>query len=114
MSGKYYLITLKNARTYEARDARLNGLPLAGLHMLAGPGRLEFQALPRVPSGGLGHFTSMTGMNTEFEIVDPAVPGRRCTLRGRVISAAARPRSTVPAEPPRESISFVYERINWM
>ena len=113
MSNKYYLITLKNARVYEARDARVNGLPIAGLHMLSGPGRLEFLALPAVPSGGLGSFKSMTGIDTEFDICDPAMPGRTCTLRGRVTSAAARPGKPVPAEPRPESICFVYEHISW-
>ena len=67
--SRYYSITLKNARNYEARDVRLNGLPLIGLHMLVGQGRLEFLVLPAAPSGALGGFKSLTGIDTEFDIV---------------------------------------------
>ena len=89
--SKYYLITLKNARTYEARNVRVNGLPLAGLHALVAPGRLECLVLPAAPSGGLGGFKSLGGIFTEFDVVDPAVPDRRWTLRGRVRSATRQP-----------------------
>jgi hypothetical protein len=104
--SKYYLITLKNARSYEARDVRLNGLPLADLHMLTVPGRLEFLARETTPLGTVGTFASMTGIDTEFDIVDPTIPPRRRTLRGRVTSATASPGTAAPRR-PTETIVIV-------
>jgi hypothetical protein len=111
--SKYYLITLKNARTYEARNVRVNGHPLVGLHTLVAPGRLECVVLPAAASGGLGSFKSLVGIFTEFDIVDPAVPDRRCTLRGRVRSATASPGGAVPANRPTETITIHWEEIKW-
>ncbi len=113
---KYYLITLKNARSYEARDVRLNGLPLNSLHAIVAPGRLEFIGLPAAQSGvptATGFFKSMCGMDAEFEISYPEIPGRRCTLIGRVTSAVVRPGSAAPSEPRTETVTFAYERIIW-
>ena len=104
---KYYLITLKNARSYEARDVRLNALPLADLHMLIGAGRLEFLALSTTALSTLGSFGSMRGIDTEFDIVDPTIPGRRCRLRGRVTSATASPGTAAPGQPRTETIVIV-------
>ena len=109
--SKYYLITLKNGRSYEARDVRLNGLPLAGLHMFIGPGRLEFLALPATALSALGSFGSMRGIDTEFEIVDFTVPARRCTLRGRVTSATGSPGAGTPGQPRQETIVIVCEEL---
>jgi hypothetical protein len=111
--SKYYLITLKNARTYEARDVRVNGLLLASLQTLVARGRLECVVLPAARSGGLGSFKSLTGIFTEFDIVDPAVPGRHYTLRGRVTSATASPGGAVPANRPTETITIHWEEIKW-
>lgn len=107
--SKYYLVTLKNARSYEARDVRSNGIALSSLHSFTAPGRLEFLARPTQPlGGGLGNFRSMTGITTEIDVIDPAVPGGRCTLGGRVISVTARPRRPppVPPEQPEENVAF--------
>jgi hypothetical protein len=109
--SKYYMITLKNGRTYEARDVRLNGLPLAGLHMLIGPGRLDFLALPATAVGALGSFSSMRGIDTELDIVDPTIPGRRCTRRGRVTSATGSPGTATPGQPRTETIVIVCEEL---
>ena len=110
-----YLITLKNARAYEARDVRVNGLPLTSLNTIVAPGRLEFVALPAARSGPqtLGNFKSMCGIDVEFDISYPEIAGRRCTLGGRVTSAVVRPGSAAPSEPRQESVTFVYERIIW-
>ena len=112
---KYYDITLKNSRAYEARDVRLNGLPLTSLHTIVAPGRLEFIALPAAHSGqpAIGYFKSMCGIDSEFDISYPEIPGRRCTLRGRVISAVVGPARPAPSEPRTETVTFVYERIIW-
>ena len=104
---------MKNARTYEARNVRVNGLPLAGLHTLAAPGRLECIVVPAAASGGLGNFKSMGGIFTEFDVVDPAAPDRRCTLRGRVRSVTASPGGAVPANRPTETITIHWEEIKW-
>ena len=112
--SKYYLVTLKNVRSYEARDVRSNGIALASLHSLIAPGRLEFLARPTQPlGGGLGDFRSMTGITTEVDVIDPTVPGRRCTLSGRVISVTPSPRRPVPPEPPEESVAFYYQSRKW-
>jgi hypothetical protein len=113
---KCYLITLKNAGAYEARDVRLDGLPLTSLHTIVAPGRLEFVALPAARSGplSLATFKSMCGLDVEVEISYPEIPGRRCTLRGRVTSAVVRRGGAAPSEPREESVTFVYERIIWM
>ena len=113
---KYYEITLKNARSYEARDVRLNGLPLNSLHTIVAPGRLEFSALPAAQSGsptGTGFFKSMCGMDADFDIAYPEIPGPRCTLMGRVTSAVVRQGSAGPSGPRQEYVTFVYERIIW-
>jgi len=111
--AKYYVITLKNARAYEARDVRLDGLPLTNLNTIVAPGRLEFVALPTARSGPqhLAGFKSMCGLDVEVEISYPEIPGRRCTLGGRVISAVVGPARPAPSEPPTETVTFVYERI---
>jgi hypothetical protein len=109
--SKYYMITLKNGRSYEARDVRLNGLPLAGLQMLIGPGRLEFLAVPATALGTLGSFGTMRGIDTEFDIVDPTIPGRRRTLRGRATSATASPGTGTPGQPRPETIVIVCEEL---
>ena len=113
---KYYLITLKNARAYEARDIRLNGLPLTSLDTIVAPGRLEFMAVPAVQSGQsvTGYFKSMCGIDAEFDVSYPEIPSRRCTLRGRVTSAVVRPGGAARGEPAPEYVSFVYEKIIWM
>jgi hypothetical protein len=110
--SKYYLVTLRNGGSYDARDLRSNGIALASLHSLIAPGRLEFLARPTQPlGGGLGNFRSMTGITTEIDVIDPA--GGRCTLSGRVISVTARPRrrAPVPPEPPEENVAFYYQSI---
>jgi hypothetical protein len=114
MMSKYYLITLKNARAYEARDVLCNGLPVAGLHMLVGQGRLQFLASPAVHSNGqilIGGFKSMSGIDAEFVIFDPAIPSRRCTLKGRVISAITQPGGAVPAN--SETITIEYSKVEY-
>jgi hypothetical protein len=118
--SKYYLITLKNTRRYQARDVRSNGLPLTSLHTIVGPGRLEFTALQAAQSGaqtGLGGFERMIGIDAEFDIADPVgSPGRRGTLKGRVTSAVVRQGSASPAgrSGEYEYVQFTYERIIWM
>ena len=107
---RYYFITLKNTRSYEARDVRSNGLALGSLHSLIAPGQLEFLARPREPLGGLGDFKSMTGITTEIDVIDPTDPGSRRTLSGRVISVIVRPRRATPPEPPEEFVTFYYSK----
>ena len=109
--SKYYSITLKNARTYEAQDVRVNGLPLTGLHMLVGSGRLQFLAFPATQSGGPAGFKSLSGLDTEFQVVDPAMPGRRRRLRGRVTSATPSPGNAAPAHRGTETLVIAYEEL---
>ena len=113
---KHFDITLKNARGFEAHDVRLNGLPLSGLHMMGGPGRLEFTARPAVKPGArtvAGSFKSVSGIDAELEIAEYGIPRRRCTLRGRVTSAIARPGGAGKTNQTCEEVTFVYHHITW-
>ena len=111
---KYYDITLKNARGFEAHEVRVNGLPLSGLHMIGGPGRLQFIARPAVKPGataGLGNFKSMSGIDAELEIAEYGLPRRRRRLRGRVTSAIARPGGAGQMNQTYEEVTFVYHQV---
>ena len=113
---KYDDITLKNARAFEAHDVRLNGLPLSGLQMMGGPGRLEFVARPAVKPGSstvAGSFKSMSGIDAELEIAEYGVPGRHRTLRGRVTSTIVRPSGGGDVSHTYEEVTFVFHRITW-
>ncbi len=74
-------------------------------------GSAPFSPIPTALSVALGSFKSMSGIDTELAIVDPTIPGRRCTLRGRVTSATASPGTAAPAKPRSETISFACEEI---
>jgi hypothetical protein len=110
--AKYYDITLKNARGFEAHDVRLNGLALSGLQAMGGSGKLEFVARPKPGDrAGTGSFKSMSGLDTELEVADYGVPPRRRTLRGRVTAAIARPGAAGQMNQAYEEVTFVYHRI---
>jgi hypothetical protein len=59
----------------------------------------------------LGSFGSMRGIDTEFDIGDPTIPGRRCTLKGRVTSATGSPGTASPGQPRAETIVIVCEEL---
>lgn len=109
--AKYYDISLKNTRRYEARDVRLNGMPLIALQTISGPGRLDFVAIPQESGGVIGGFKSMSGMDSEVEIVDPAAPGRRRKLHGRVTSAILHP-ATAHDTHEYEQVTFIFNKID--
>ena len=110
----YYDISLKNTRRVEAREVRLNGVPLVGLHAIGESGRLEFQAPSASPSGQktiIGGFKSMSGMDSEVEIADYAAPGVRRTLKGRVTSVLTRAPSPTSRGPEYYEVTFTFDKI---
>jgi hypothetical protein len=55
----------------------------------------------------------VSGIDAELEIAEYGIPRRRCTLRGRVTSAIARPGGSGPLNQPYEEVTFVYHQITW-
>ena len=111
----YYDISLKNTRRVEAREVRLNGLLLAGLHAIREPGRLEFVTVSSADGadrGLIGGFKSMTGIDTELEVIDPASPGLRRRLTGRVASAITHQAEPSTRTGEYETVTFIFNKID--